>query len=159
MFSSAPNDCSIERNITKDYFPSKTPEIFDHPLTSPPSSKRGPTFSAPEQASYCWVFGCSCMVFLSDGLSMSARETILDRTAPGDRGVTWSSGSKLDAWWESVTCKRYGSLQVRRGHWTSPSKCRRGKIRCPHGCSYQDRALIYCKQSVIPAQWCINHMA
>lgn len=48
-----------------------------------PIPKKGePTFSVPEQASYCLGFGCSCVVFLPDGLSTSARETIFDRTAP-----------------------------------------------------------------------------
>lgn len=150
---------SIQRNITKDYPIAKPLKYLTTRSHRPLPQKGDPTFSAPEQASYCWVFGCSCMVFLSDGLSMSARETIFDRTAPGNHGVTWSSRSKLDSWWESITCERYGRLQVRRGHWTSTSKCRCGKIRYPHGCSYQDRALIYCKQSVIPVPWCINHMA
>lgn len=139
----------------------KTSKIFDHPLTSPPSPKKGdPTFSAPEQESYCWVFGCSCMVFLSDGLSMSARETIFDRTAPGDRGVTWSSRSKPNSWWESVTCER-GMAAFRCSEATEQAhqNAAVGKIRCPRGCSYQDRALIYCKQSVIAAPPCMNHMA
>lgn len=92
-----------------------------------------PAYSAPEQASYCWVFGCSCVVFLSDGPSMSARETVFDRTTPGDHGVTWSSWSKLDSWWESVTCERYCSLQVWWSLGTRTSKYHCGKIRCPHG--------------------------
>ncbi len=50
------------------------------------------------------------------GLSISARETMFDRTAPGDHVVTLSSWSKLDSWWESITCERYGGLQVRGGH-------------------------------------------
>lgn len=40
----------------------KTPKIFDHPLSSPPSTKRGdPTASLPEQAPYCWPLRCSCV--------------------------------------------------------------------------------------------------
>lgn len=66
-----------------------------HIAPFPKRKKRGDPSSSPlEQASYCWVFGCSCMGFLSDGMSMSARETIFNRTAPRDQGVTWSSRSQ-----------------------------------------------------------------
>lgn len=79
------------KNITKDYPIAKPLKYVTtrshHPLTQ----KGEPTFSVLEQASYCLVFGCSCMVFLPDGLSTSARQTIFDRTAPRNRRVTWSS--------------------------------------------------------------------
>lgn len=51
-------------------------------------------------------------------------------TVPRDRGVTRSSRSKPDNRWESVTCERRGSLQVRQGRRTGTSKRRRGEIRC-----------------------------
>lgn len=84
----------FQRNITKDYPIAKPLKYLTtrshHPLTQ----KGDPTFPVLEQASHCLVFGCSCMVFLPDGLSVSARETIFDRAAPGDHRVTWSSRSK-----------------------------------------------------------------
>lgn len=94
-----PSDhCFLSKRHHKGLSHCKPPEISDHPFTSPPSpkeKKRGDPSSSPlEQASYCWVFGCSCMGFLSDGMSMSARETIFNRTAPRDQGVTWSSQSQ-----------------------------------------------------------------
>lgn len=99
---------SIQRNITKDYPIAKPLKYLTTRSHHPLPQKGEQAFSAPEQASYCWVFGCSCMVFLSDGLSMSARETIFDRVSPMYRGVTWSSWSKLDSWWEYITCERCG---------------------------------------------------
>lgn len=89
---------SFQRDITKDYpiaKPLKYLTTRSHRPLPQKKKKRGDPSSSPlEQASYCWVFGCSCMGFLSDGMSMSARETIFNRTAPRDQGVTWSSRSQ-----------------------------------------------------------------
>lgn len=72
-------DTFIHTDVTKYC---RTHEIFAHTLTSlhvPEEEKkrRGgsqPSLSQAEQPSHCSVFGCSCMVFLPDGPSMSARE-------------------------------------------------------------------------------------
>lgn len=122
----------------------------------PPRWGRG--WSVQEQASYCWVFGCSCTVFRLTGCVCLPGKQYLTGLHPGTIGWPGVHGQNLGSWWESITCERYGGLQVQRGHWTSTSKCRWGKIRCPHGCSYQDSALIYCKQSLTPVSQCINHM-
>lgn len=125
--------------------------IWPPAYITPIPKKGDPTFSVPEQASYCLGFGCSCVVFLPDGLSTSARETIFDRTAPkrpeGDPEFTVK---KPDSWWESITCETDGGLQVCHSHRVSASKRGSGKIRCPHDCCYRDRALIYCKHSQTP---------
>lgn len=130
------NDCfqlSIPKKNTKDYSIAEPMKYLTTRSHCPLPHRGVPAYSAPEQASYCWVFGCSCVVFLSDGPSMSARETVFDGTTPGDQGVTWSSWSQRDSWWESVTCERYCSLQVWWDLGTRTSKYHCGKIRCYHG--------------------------
>lgn len=134
----------IQRNITKDYPIAKPLKYL------PPYPKRGPDLFCPITSILLFGIWVQLHGLSPDGLSVSARETIFDRAAPGDLGWPGVHGRKLDSWWESIMRERNGGLQVRRGHWTSTSKCGSGKIRCPHGCSYQDRISIYCKQSITP---------
>lgn len=138
----------------------KTPEIFDHPLTSPPSPKRGPGLFCPRTSFLLlgvWVqlHGLFCLMGWArlPGKQYSSGLRLGTMGWPGVHGQSRTVGGNLSH------AKRYESLQVRQGHWARTSKRRRGRIRCPRGCSYQDRALIYCKQSVIPVPWCINHTA
>lgn len=127
----------------------KTPEIFDHPLTSPPFPKRGiQPFQSQNKHPIVGHLGAAASSFCLMGWVCLPGKQYLTGVHPGTRGWPGVHGQKLDSWWESITCERYGGLQVWRSHWTSTSKCLSGKIRCPYGCSYQDRALIYCKQSL-----------
>ena len=151
---------SSVHTITKGCPIAKPPEIFDHPLTSPPSPKMGtrPLLSQNKHP-IVGCLGAAAWSFCLMGWARLPGKQYSTGLRPGSGGVTWSSRSKMDSRWESITCERCGGLQVRQSQWTSASKCRCGEIRCPHGCSYQDRALIHCKQSIIAAPLCINHTA
>lgn len=119
-----------------------------------------PSLSQAEQASHCSVFGCSCVVFLPDGPSMSARENNIWQSST-ERSSGWPRvhGQTADSWRESITRESDGGLQVRHSPRAAASKRGGGGIRRPRGCTYQDRALIYCKQCQTPGTRCINQAA
>ena len=72
----------------------KTPKIFDHPLSSPPSTKRGiRAFLSQNKHPIVGRLGAAVPVSASDGPSISARKTIFDRIEAGDQRVTRSSWS------------------------------------------------------------------
>lgn len=133
-----------------DLFHCKT-EIFDH-LTG-----KGDDLSKNKHPIVQYL-GAAAWSFCLTGCVHLPGKQYLTGLHPGTIGWPGVHGQNLDSWWESITCERYGGLQVQHGHWTSTSKCRWGKIRCPHDCSYQDSALIYCKQSLTPVSQYINHM-
>ena len=144
------DDCFHSQEHHKGLSYCKTPEIFDHPLTSPPSPKRGPGLFCPRTSILLlgvWVqlHGLSAWRVEHVCQGNNIRQDCA-RGPWGNLEFTVKAGQLVGI----CHMWRYGSLQVRWGHWTSTSKCRCWKIRCPHGCSYQDRALIYCKQRVIP---------
>lgn len=140
-----PSDhCFLSKRHHKGLSHCKTPEISDHPFTSPPSpkeKKRGDPSSSPlEQASYCWAF---CLM----GWVCLPGKQYSTGLRPGTRGWPEVHSHRTGQLWECVTCERYGSLQVHQRHWAIAWKGRCMEIRCPHGC----KAWIYCKQIMILA--------
>lgn len=68
---------SNDRNVTTDYPIAKPMKYLTTRSHCPLPHKGDPACSAPEQASYCWVFGCSCVVFLSDGPEYVCQENCI----------------------------------------------------------------------------------
>lgn len=128
----------------------KTPEISDHPFTSPPSPKEkkkgGPILFCPRTSILLlgvWVQLHGLSVWWDEYVCQG--NNIQQDCAQGPGGDLKFSVTGLDDLWESVTCERYGSLQVHQRHWAFAWKGRCMEIRCPHGC----RAWIYCKQMIL----------
>lgn len=78
--------------------------------------------AASEQASYCWCLGAAARSLSLMSWACLPGKQYSSGLRPENRGVTRSSRSELDSWWESVIGPRYGSLRPRWGVWTGGIK-------------------------------------